>query len=210
MQEENEKILYLLTFDKGKTLHENKQIFISKSKKKLNEQPIGLGPVGGYDWQKPDAVRRSFEDLGIGPHELLFWTGFAANFFGTYGRIYAVVADLANAKLYHDEGKNFEAGLMIAFTIIPAIKLSKAIPVVNKYGTKFFLKILAKSGELGAGALSRLEKDALKELMSPNTSKWMRKTVLSILFKRSLSSLFKKFSFPQLIRFEWLDRKSVV
>ena len=48
------------------------QIIISKRQYNLLfEQPIGLGTVGGYDWQKPDAIMKGGEMVKNDPHFFL-------------------------------------------------------------------------------------------------------------------------------------------
>jgi hypothetical protein len=191
---QNEKILYLLKFDTSKTLHENKEIF-------LNEQAT--------EWEKRELKKiegfsNKLSNLSdIDPHDALMWTSLAANFFGPWGMAASIALDLGNAYLYHKEGKNFEAGLQVAFSLIPGGELVTKIPIVKKYGKKFFENMLLKS--VKGGVITRAEREAYKELTK--YSKWIKSSVYESIFKMSLRQVFKGFRFTDIVKFIWLLQK---
>lgn len=136
-------------------------------------------------------------------HDVLAYTSMAAYFFGPWGIAISLGLDLANAYLYHKEGHDFEAGLQLAFSLIPGGDLIGKIPIVKKYGIKFFEKILLKSTK--GGVMTKVERDAWDELMK--SSKWIKSEVTKQIFKKSFTQIFKKFRLPDIIKFMWLLQK---
>jgi hypothetical protein len=277
---ENEKILYLLSFDKSKTLRENTQTFLieqknpadiktypacvanetsNKNRGELKKSKSGQYFIKVYvkhmsDYQfynnnrvrKPDGTMGSYSCKGsdilidgidissqewnkikdkyvtdyeksqvdkatqmagkmsnIDPHDVLAYSSMAAYFFGPWGVALSLGLDLANAHLYHKEGRDFEAGLQLAFSLIPGGDLIGKIPIVKKYGIKFFENILLKSTK--GGVITKVERDAWDELMK--SSKWIKSKITKQIFKRSFTQIFKNFRLPDIIKFMWLLQK---
>jgi hypothetical protein len=282
--DQNNKILYLLNFDKSKTLSENRQIFLNEQKnvadiktypacvasetsnknraelKKTNSGQYFIkvyvknmsdyqfynnnrvkkpdGTMGNYscrgndilidgidissqEWNKvknnyvtdyeKSQLDKSTQISGmldkldnLDPHDVLMYTSMAAYFFGPWGVAISLGLDLGNAYLYHKEGRDFEAGLQVAFSIIPGGDLIGKIPIVRKYGIKWFEKMLLKSTK--GGVMTKVEREAWDELMK--SSKLIKSEVTKQILKRSFTQIFKNFRLPDIIQFMWLLQKN--
>lgn len=277
---ENKKILYLLSFDKSKTLLENTQTFLieqknpadvktypacvasetsNKNRAELIKTNSGqyfikvyVKHMSGYQFynnnrvRKPDGTMGSYSCKGsdilidgidissqewnkikdkyvtdyeksqvdkatqlvgkmsnIDPHDALAYSSMAAYFFGPWGLAISLGLDLANAYLYHKEGRDFEAGLQAMFSLIPAGDLMAKVPIVKKYGIDFFEKILLKSTK--GGVITKVERDAMDELMK--STKWVKSQVTKQIFKKSFTQIFENFRLPDIIKFMWLLQK---
>lgn len=195
---QNQKILYLINFNKTKTLFENKQIYFPNQKKILKEQMTGY--FNSLSGNEASLLQQGWKN---DKHLVLFWTSFAANFFGTYGQIAALGLDLTNAWLYHQEGNDFEAGLQVAFSVVPFGELAGKIPVIRKFGKKFFENILLKSTK--GGVITKVEREAMNELLE--NTKWIKSKATSEILKKSFKQIFVNFRLPDIIKFMWLLQK---
>lgn len=204
---QNDKILYLLSFDTSKTLCENRQNFITEQQK-WYEKP-GYEKYAPTEYEKGELKKietfsHNLEKIGnIDAHDILFYSSLAAGFFGPWGMAVSLALDLGNAYLYHKEGDDFEAGLQIAFSLIPGGELATKIPIIKKYGKKFFENILLKSTK--GGVMTKAEREAWEELTKE--SKWIKSRVTKEILKKSFTQIFKGFRLPDMIKFMWLFQK---
>ena len=87
---------------------------IEPSEGDVNEQIPGLGPAGGYDYQKPKAIMKAGEELvNIDPHVLLGSLQFGAEFIPEIGPIVAAGLSAVDAAVYLKQGRTKEAGLAL-------------------------------------------------------------------------------------------------
>jgi hypothetical protein len=157
------------------------KIIISERQYKIvSEQPITLAPPGGYDYQRPDVIRKSFEQTGLSPHEILTIHQIGTSFVPVIGPLISIGIGLADAKLYWDEGDKKTAGLVGLFSAIPlvgglAVKIglsgwgSKALAEIGKklsFGTKLsqveeeVVKKVAQYRKLIEDGMKKLGQDA--------------------------------------------------
>lgn len=116
----------------------------------LIEQPIGLGPVGGYDYQKPESVKKSFELTGLNPHTITLIAGIATAFIPVVGPFISAGIGLADAAMYYKEGDKKTAGMVGMFTLLPVIgPIVSKIPGIKQLGTKGMV-LLAKKISTGS------------------------------------------------------------
>lgn len=196
MQQRN-KILYLLNFDRQKTLRENCQSFIIEQK--WYEKP-------GFEKYAPtDYEKRELEKIGkfdIDAHNFLDLASFVTLFIPYVGSYVSTGLELTNAYLYLKENKKKSAGLALAFAIIPQLMSSK-IPIVGKYGLKYFDKILEKSTK--GGVITRVERDAWNELMK--YEKWIKSEASKKILSESFKQVLKNFRFVDIVKLMWLLKK---
>ena len=118
------------------------QIIISKRQYNLLfEQPIGLGTVGGYDWQKPDAIMKGGEMVKNDPHFFLGLLQIVTSFIPYAGPFISAGIGGADAKLYWEEGDKTTAVVIVLFSLLPGLSL---IPGVKELGKKGIAKLFSK------------------------------------------------------------------
>jgi hypothetical protein len=182
---QNEKILYLLNFDASKTLHENKEFF-------LNEQAT--------EWEKREL--KKIHNLSIDPHNFLDLASIVTLFIPGYGFGISTALELTNAYLYFKENKKKSAGLAVAFAVIPQL-ISSKVPIVGKYGLKYFENILLKSTK--GGVITKSEREAWDELME--SGKWIKSETTKKILSESFKSVIKGFRFVDIVKLMWLIKK---
>jgi hypothetical protein len=121
-------------------------ILISKNQYKvLLEQPIGLGPVGGYDHQKPEAIKKAFELTGLAPHTIMTIAAIGSAFIPVIGPFIAAGIGLADAAMYYKEGDTKTAGMIGLFAILPGIgAIAPKIPGIVKLGVNGMSSLAVK------------------------------------------------------------------
>lgn len=103
----------------------------------LIEQPIGLGPVGGYDYQKPKAIMKMGELAVKDAHFFLPLLSFASAFIPFVGPFLAAGIGLGDASLYYKEGDTKTAGLVAMFSLMPGtLAIINRIPAIKQLGVK--------------------------------------------------------------------------
>lgn len=122
------------------------KILISEQQyKSLLEQPVGLGPVGGYDHQKPEAIKKAFELTGLSPHTIAAIAGIGSAFIPVIGPFIAAGIGLADAALYYKEGDTKTAGMVGLFSILPGVgAIASKIPAITKLGAKGMSSLAVK------------------------------------------------------------------
>ena len=142
-----------------------KYIITEKQYVYISEQGT-LSPPGGYEWEKPDAIKKQHEmqmkSLGIDVHEYNQLHALIYSFIPVIGPVIGGSIGLADAKMLWDEGEKKEAGLVALFSLIPAIG-----GLANKLGlskwTSKALSEIAKKINLGT-KLSSLEVQVVKNI----------------------------------------------
>ena len=103
----------------------------------LIEQPIGLGPVGGYDYQKPKAIMKMGELAVKDAHFFLPLLSVASAFVPFVGPFLAAGIGLGDAALYYKEGDTKTAGLVAMFSLMPGVlAIINRIPAIKQLGVK--------------------------------------------------------------------------
>lgn len=126
-----------------------KYIITERQYNLIVEQPMGLGPVGGYDYQKPKAIMKSFEMTGLEPHTIMTIAAIGSAFIPVIGPFISVGIGFADAALYYQEGDTKTAGLVAAFSLLPGLAIANKIPGVKELGTKGMALLASK---IGSGA----------------------------------------------------------
>jgi hypothetical protein len=103
----------------------------------LIEQPIGLGTVGGYDYQKPEAIMKMGELMVKDAHFFLPLLAFASSFIPFVGPFLSAGIGLGDAALYYKENDTKTAGLVATFSLMPgSLAIINRIPAIKKLGVK--------------------------------------------------------------------------
>jgi hypothetical protein len=138
------------------------EIIITESQYKLIlEQPMGLAPVGGYDYQKPQAIKKAFELTGLDPHTILAIAGIGSAFIPVVGPFISAGIGLADASLYYKEGDKTSATISAVFSLLPFIG---KIPGVKETGSAVWRTIASK---FTSGAkLTQLETELVKQVIT--------------------------------------------
>ena len=143
------------------------KIVISESQYgRLFEQPAGLGPVGGYDWQKPEAISKGFEMIGLSPHTILAITEIGSAFIPVIGPIISMGIGAADAALYYKEGDKNSAALAAVFSVLPGLgSVVTKIPGIKTLGQKGMAKLASKIVK-GEKTFTPLEAQVAKQIES--------------------------------------------
>lgn len=117
-----------------------------------------------FDWDAAD--KKDWENVLIG-------LSVASMAVPEIGVFMSLAADLSLSALYYSQGKNYDAGLTLAFALIPFGQIANKIPGVKQLGEKGFKKLLKKVINAEKGTkyekLIQVEKDILKEMEYNNT-----------------------------------------
>jgi hypothetical protein len=117
-----------------------------------------------FDWEKAD--KKDWENILIG-------LSIASMVVPEVGIFISLASDLSLSALYYSQGKNYAAGLTLAFGLIPFMQIANKIPGVKQLGEKGFKKLLKKVINAEKGTkyekLIQAEKDVLKEMERNNT-----------------------------------------
>lgn len=117
----------------------------SQLKRVITEQPAGLGPVGGYEHQKPEAIKKAFELTGLSPHTIMTIAAIGSAFIPVIGPFISAGIGLADAAMYYREGDTKTAGMVGLFSILPGIgPLVPKIPGILKLGVKGMSSLAVK------------------------------------------------------------------
>ena len=129
----------------------------------INEQISGLGPVGGYDFQKPKAIVGAGQALiNMDPHERNDLMMMGSLFIPYVGPFISAGLGAYDASLYYKEGKKKEAALTLIFNLIPGLgKIANKIPGVKKLGQKG-MTLLADKIAKGVSKLTPIESEVIK------------------------------------------------
>jgi hypothetical protein len=152
-----------------------------------------LSEIPKFDWDAAD--KKDWENVLIG----LSIGSLVLPGIGVY---VSLASDLALSALYYSQGKNYDAGLALAFSIIPFGQLAPKIPGVKKLGKAGFQKLVKKVNEaVTSKKYSKLiqeEKDILKELIKEGD--WISKKAAQIVKKVTIYKLSKLISLEQLLK----------
>lgn len=129
----------------------------------INEQVPGLGPVGGYDFQKPKAIQGAGQALiDMEPHERNNLLMLGSLFIPVIGPYIAAGLGVYDASVYYKQGKKDVAALTIVFSLLPGIgKIANKIPGVKQLGQKG-MTLLADKIAKGVSKLTPIESEVIK------------------------------------------------
>jgi hypothetical protein len=121
-----------------------------------------LGPVGGYDYQKPKAIMKAGEQLTqADPHVIIGILEFGASFIPEYGPAIVTALSIGDAAIYYHQGRKREAGIALVLGAIPmAGQLINEIPGAKQLGAKG-LTILADKIAKGITKITPVENQVL-------------------------------------------------
>lgn len=97
-------------------------------------------------------------------HDWLDFASIAVLLIPEAGFYFSMAIDSYNAALFVKEGRNFEAGLRIAFSLIPAGTIFTKMPAVKKYGIKPTIELLSKLSRVEKMELTELEKSVIEQV----------------------------------------------
>ena len=129
----------------------------------INEQVPGLGPVGGYDFQKPKAIQGAGQALiNMDPHERNNLLMFGSLVIPVVGPYIAAGIGVYDASVYYKEGKKKEAALTLVFSLLPGLgRIVSKIPGVKQLGQKG-MTLLADKIAKGVAKITPIESEVIK------------------------------------------------
>ena len=145
-----------------------------------------------------EVLKQFAEDMWEHKHTILYTISLVASFLPGIAPAIALAADLYNAKLYHDEGNDYEAGLTLIFAVIPAKQLYsnfKISPIKSLPAKLQKIAELEKMGKLTDETLSKLltyEEIRTLEQVGKNSQKILELTQKA-LNKKMMSKFVEKF-----------------
>jgi hypothetical protein len=152
-----------------------------------------LSEIPKFDWDAAD--KKDWENVLIG-------LSVGSLVLPGIGLYVSLASDLALSALYYSQGKKYEAGLTLAFGIIPFGQIAHKIPGVKKLGKEGFQKLVKKVNDaVTSKKYSKLiqeEKDVLKELIKEGD--WISKKSAQIVKKITIYKLSKLISLEQLLK----------
>jgi peptidoglycan hydrolase-like protein with peptidoglycan-binding domain len=146
LQEDIKNIMYLMTYDRSNTILEQ-----------------SMGGVFTPDYMTKELEpKKTIPTIKKYKHEIMDILSIGTLFIPLIGPALSLGIDLANAKMYWDEGNKETAGLVAALSLIPGSELPFVKNWIKKYGQKSLVKALskAKSGK----PLSVTEKKVIVDL----------------------------------------------
>jgi hypothetical protein len=146
-----------------------------------------------FDWNAAD--KKDWENILIG-------LSIGSMVIPGIGIYISLASDLALSGLYYSQGKNYDAGLALAFAIIPFGQIANKIPGVKQLGENGFKKLLRKVTKASTtqkyNKLLDIEKETLKNMI--NNKEWAISTVTPIVKKMTIYELSKLLSLEQLLK----------
>lgn len=146
-----------------------------------------------FDWSAAD--KKDWEDILIG-------LSIGSMVIPGIGIYLSLSSDLALSALYYSQGKNYDAGLALAFAIIPFGQIANKIPGVKQLGEKGFKKILRKviksSTTQKYDKLLEIEKETLKNMIK--NKEWAISTVTPVIKKIIINKLSKLINLEQFLK----------
>ena len=129
----------------------------------INEQIPGLGPVGGYEFQKPKAIQGAGQAfINMDPHERNGLLMLGSLFIPVIGPYIAAGIGAYDSSVFYKEGKKKEAALTLVFSLLPGLgKIVNKIPGVKQLGQKG-MTLLADKIAKGVTKLTPVESEVIK------------------------------------------------
>jgi hypothetical protein len=165
-------------------------------KKTLAEQETRLTRDLDRTFSTPETAQQYLEDIGKYKHEIIQIAAIGSFFIPIVGPLVSLGLDLADSALYASEGNKYDAGLMLAFSLIPFGELVGKIPSVEKLGRDGLSKLLKKTRT--KSKLSVDEVNVLKDLSKEQ--KWLKSTMTQKLIYR----LFLQLPLSKMVKFVYL------
>jgi hypothetical protein len=165
-------------------------------KKTLAEQETRFTRDLDRTFSTPETAQQYLEDIGKYKHEIIQIAAIGSFFIPVVGPLVSLGLDLADSALYASEGNKYDAGLMLAFSLIPFGELVGKVPSVKKLGRDGLSKLLKKTRT--KSKLSVDEVNALKDLSKEQ--KWLKSTMTQKLIYR----LFLQLPLSKMVKFVYL------
>lgn len=170
----------------------------SQLKRLISEQVPGLTPAGGYDYQKPAAIKaagdqavKMVKNFKLGPHEVMAIAQFASAVLipPPGGLAVAAAIGVLDAYQYKLEKNNRMAGLTLLMAALPGIaSIANEVPGIKQLGSKG-MAALASKLEKGITAFAP-EESAVVDFVSAHLPQI--KTEYQAYVKRTADTLAKK------------------
>lgn len=144
----------------------------------------------------PAGAEEYFKNIEPYKHEIMLISAIATLFIPFVGPLISLGLDLADSALYASEGNKYDAGLMLAFSLIPFGELVGRIPSVKKLGRDGLAKLLKKTRT--KSKLNLDEVSALKDLS--REQKWLKSTMT----KKLMYRLFLDLPLSKIVKFVYL------
>lgn len=141
----------------------------------------------------PEGAEKYITEMGQYKHEILQIGSIATLFIPVVGPLISLGLDLADSALYASEGDKYNAGLMLAFSLIPFGELIAKIPAVKKIGRDGLANLLKKTKT--NSKLTADEVNALKGIATEE--KWLK----SSMTKNLIYKLFLKLPLSKVVKF---------
>lgn len=146
-----------------------------------------------FDWGAAD--KKDWENILIG-------LSIGSMVIPGIGIYISLASDLALSGLYYSQGKNYDAGLALAFSIIPFGQIANKIPGVRQLGENGFKKLLRKVTKASTtqkySKLLEIEKETLKNMVK--NKEWAISTVTPVIKKITINKLSKLINLEQFLR----------
>jgi len=183
------KVLLMMRYDLGKTLSENV----------IQEQDTAFTRQLDKDYSTvKGAEKRLNAFTSEERHTIIQIAAFGSLFIPVVGPLISLGLDVADATLYASEGDNYQAGLTLAFSLIPGAQLVSKIPAVKQLGKKGLITLLKKAQiPKVSSKLTELEKTALEQITK--NSKWIKLTAMVEASKKLLKSMFGKYTIVKIL-----------
>lgn len=143
-------------------------------------------------FSKPETAEKYIAEMGQYKHEIIQVASIASLFIPVVGPLFSLGLDLADSALYASEGDKYNAGLMLAFSLIPFGELITKIPAVKKIGRDGLANLLKKTktnSKLTADEVNTLKDIASAEKMLK--SSMIKNLIYKLLLKLPLSKVVK-------------------
>ena len=166
----------------------------SQLKRLVSEQMAGLGPAGGYDYQKPEVVKAAGQIaydtvVNMDPHTRNGILEFGAAFIPYVGPYVSMGIAAYDASLYYKEGKKKEAGLALVLGMLPGITaVASKVPGVRQLGVKG-MNMLAEKIATGVTKFTPIELDIIKGI---NLNKALIHQETDGLLRRTMNNVINK------------------
>lgn len=167
-----EIIKLMMVYDMSKTLSENKLFFEQKPDEMMpgqierfgykQDDPNTLAPALKKQSQHFQDVKKYFETWD--KHDWLDLASIAVLIIPEAGYFLSLAIDTYNAALFVEEHRYYEAGIRIAFGLIPAGVIFAKMPAVRKYGIQPTIELLSKFSRVEKMQLNETEKLVLKQV----------------------------------------------
>jgi hypothetical protein len=168
-------------------------------KKTLAEQETRLTRDLDRTFSTPEGAKKFIKDIEPYKHEIIQVAALGSLFIPLVGPLISLGLDIGDASLYAAEGDKYNAGLLLAFGLIPFGELITKVPAVKKIGRDGLANLLKKTRT--SSKFTQDEIDVLKGI-SNNLS-----SLKGIALKKIMYQLFLKLPLSKTTQFLYLFSK---